>query len=54
MGKVAEKLWEANSKLPANVKKGTDLIIRGALKWRQSSQRRGKEFVKNQRKKLRI
>lgn len=54
MGKVSEKVLELNSKLPANVKKETDRLIRGVYRFHSDSQRRGKDFVASRRKKIRI
>ncbi len=61
MGKVSQKLWEAESKLPDAVKKHTDKLIRGGHRLakkiqpiREDSKRRGEKWVKSQRKKLHI
>lgn len=58
MGKVLDKLWELESKLPNGVKKHTDRIIVSSSKalrpLREDSKKRGKAWVESQRRKYHV
>jgi hypothetical protein len=61
LGKVRDRIWEVESKLPDAVKVHTDKAIRAGAKvakrlhpFREDSKRRGEKWYRDQRKKLHI
>ena len=61
MGKVSDKLWEAEAKLPTPIKKHTDKAIRLGTRvakklhpFREDTRRKGEAWLSSQKKKLGI
>lgn len=49
---IRKKAWELESRLPGNVKKVTDRVIRGAHTWGRDSKREGEKTRKALRRRL--